>query len=216
MDRLRSNKWCPLRSSHNGTRFRSYIPLEPVHLHDVYFDRENALMDQGIYVRLRNGEWEAKVRQAGGLINSQFAEFQGFDAVDGLVRRAFSASSESASLHQLNSIAEFKTERQKWDIEEFEVVVDLTDFGHTVGEVELCARVERQPEEREEDCKRNIRDVCVTMDRRIERFMGKHRQAFPPLRSGRHVEPISKLSAYFAWKKNMEEMERTSSRDGNS
>jgi thiamine-triphosphatase len=160
-----------------------------------------------MYVRLRNGKWEAKVRQAGGFVNSQFAEYKGFEDVDALVREAFGGRIEGQFLYCLHRMAEFSTTRQKWDIEGFEIVVDETDFGHTVGEVELCDRVERQPEESDEDHKRNIRAMGMMMDMRMERFMKDHRQVFPALPSGTHPKPVGKLSAYFAWKKKMEKRE---------
>jgi thiamine-triphosphatase len=164
-------------------------------------------MDQGIYVRLRNGKWEAKARQAGGFVNSQFAEYKGFEDVDALVQEAFGGRIEGQFLYSLHRIAEFSTRREKWDIAGFEVVVDETDFGHTVGEVELCEWVERQPEESDENHKRNIRAMGMMMDMRIEPFMKEHRQVFPPLPSGTHPKPVGKLSAYFAWKKKMEKRE---------
>ena len=52
-----------LRTNTGKPPFRSFESLGVSHTHDVYYDRENVLLSQGIYVRRRNGNWEAKVRQ---------------------------------------------------------------------------------------------------------------------------------------------------------
>jgi thiamine-triphosphatase len=62
----------------------------------------------------------------------------------------------------------------------FKVVIERADFGHMVGEVELCGEVG-------EDSKK----AGVEMDRRIEEFMKEHAWAFPVGKA------IGKLSAYW-------------------
>jgi thiamine-triphosphatase len=88
----------------------------------------------------------------------------------------------------LQKVAEFKTEREEWDIEGFRVVLDEADFGWCVGEVELCREVLGGDEE-------SAREKGTEMDRQIERFMAECGWAFP---EGK-VE--GKLLAYFRWKK---------------
>ena len=80
----------------------------------------------------------------------------------------------------ITKIADFKTKRELWDIDGFTVVIDNADFGHMVGEVELCDEVG-------EDSKK----AGVEMDRRIEEFMEKHAWAFPDGKA------LGKLSAYW-------------------
>lgn len=53
-----------LRANTSKPAFESFKPLGVSHTHDVYYDCNNALLSRGIYVRRRDGNWEAKIRQA--------------------------------------------------------------------------------------------------------------------------------------------------------
>jgi hypothetical protein len=52
-----------LRANTGKPAFESFKPLGVSHTHDVYYDRNNALLSRGIYVRRRDENWEAKIRQ---------------------------------------------------------------------------------------------------------------------------------------------------------
>ncbi|KAF2798526.1 hypothetical protein K505DRAFT_224118, partial [Melanomma pulvis-pyrius CBS 109.77] len=180
-----------LRASEGNPPFRSFKPLGVCHMHDVYYDSNDMLLSQGIYVRLRNGTWEAKVRQGGNYTNSQFREYEGEEGIVEIVKRAWEMRDGNGQeikgyektdtvLQRLKPIAEFKTKREEWAIDGFRVVVDQADFGHTVGEVELCFDVENEGEE-----------VGLEMDEKIEEFMKEHIWAFP------EGKAVGKLTAYW-------------------
>lgn len=187
-----------LRANEGNPPFGSFKPLGVCHTHDVYYDRNNMLLSQGIYVRLRNRAWEAKVRQGGDYTNSQFREYEGEEGVVEIVKRAWEMlegngrefkgyEKTDTILQGLKPIAEFKTKRAEWAIDGFRVVVDQADFGHTVGEVELCFDVENEGEE-----------VGLEMDEKIEGFMKGNAWAFP------EGKAMGKLAAYWQWKARME------------
>jgi thiamine-triphosphatase len=69
-------------------------------------------------------------------------------------------------------------------------VVDKTDFGHTVGEVELQQEVDFA-ESTEEEFGQEKQKAMEDMDQRIARFMDRYSWAFTP------GEPKGKLTAYF-------------------
>ena len=66
IERFRANRGVPA--------FRSLDYLGRSSFEDIYFDREKTLSARGIWVRKRNGHWQAKVRQGGSFANSQFEE----------------------------------------------------------------------------------------------------------------------------------------------
>ena len=70
----------------------------------------------------------------------------------------------------------------------FEVVFDTTDFGHSVGEVELQHTMEVDDDN---ELLAQRQALSSRMDREIETFINQYSWAFP---SGK---PIGKLSAYF-------------------
>jgi thiamine-triphosphatase len=72
--------------------FRSVKPLGSSSLHDIYFDLpQRALVAQGLYIRTRNGAWEAKVRKRGDWIESTSLEYTGRGNVDSVVKKAGSS-----------------------------------------------------------------------------------------------------------------------------
>jgi thiamine-triphosphatase len=187
--RLRANSGKPV--------FRFHQALGIKHTHDIYYDREGILMSKGIYVRLRDGQWEAKVRQGGDYTNSRFAEYQGHDDVGHIVKDVFSTISEESGSWKkaLVPVADLKTKREEWDADGFRICVDEVDqegFEHRVGEVELCEEIEVDETTDEET-------IGKEMDERIEKFMKEHEWAFPAT-SGKVV---GKLSAYFLWKNSL-------------
>ncbi|KAH8197333.1 hypothetical protein TruAng_008499 [Truncatella angustata] len=181
-----------LRSNGEGSRFKKYKSLGVQINHDVYYDRDGVLFSKGVYIRRRNGHWEAKIRTGGNFINSAFREIGGDKAVTEVVQKNLTVTADGAGIEKLlEPCAEFITDRESWIIDgKFRVDVDTTDFGHTVGEVELTAFLQsasgEQGEEQEEE--KNLREK---MNQEIKAFMQTYPPAFP---TGR---PIGKLSAYF-------------------
>ncbi|KAH6648118.1 CYTH-like domain-containing protein [Truncatella angustata] len=181
-----------LRSNGEGSRFKKYKSLGVQINHDVYYDRDGVLFSKGVYIRRRNGHWEAKIRTGGNFINSAFREIGGDKAVTEVVQKSLTVTADGAGIEKLlEPCAEFITDRESWIIDgKFRVDVDTTDFGHTVGEVELTEVLQsasgEQGEEQEEE--KNLREK---MNQEIKAFMQTYPPAFP---TGR---PIGKLSAYF-------------------
>ncbi|OBT71264.1 hypothetical protein VF21_09931 [Pseudogymnoascus sp. 05NY08] len=177
-----------LRSNGGGSRFSKYESLGKQSTHDIYYDRGGLLFSKGVYVRRRNGNWEAKIRTGGDFINSAFAEIDGNNAVNEIIKQNFSDFADGAAIEEiLTPCAEFATDRESWMIDgKFKVDVDKTDFGHTVGEVELTRTLEYVNEEEEK-----LKELKEKMDQEIKLFMQSYPQAFPVGR------PVGKLSAYF-------------------
>lgn len=72
-DRIRQNNGQP--------PFRSLQCEGRKDFHDSYYDLNGTLSRRGIWVRKRDGEWQAKARQGGDYTNSQFSEVKGEEAV---------------------------------------------------------------------------------------------------------------------------------------
>jgi len=49
-----------LRSNGGGSRFKKYESLGTQTTQDTYYDRNGSLLSKGVYIRQRNGHWEAK------------------------------------------------------------------------------------------------------------------------------------------------------------
>ncbi|KFY37959.1 hypothetical protein V495_06830 [Pseudogymnoascus sp. VKM F-4514 (FW-929)] len=177
-----------LRSNGGGSRFNQYENLGKQTTNDIYYDRDGLLFSKGVYIRRRNGHWEAKIRAGGGFINSAFVEIDGNNAVKEIIKQNLSDSADGAGIEEiLKPCAEFATDRESWMIDgKFKVDVDKMDFGHTVGEVELTRTLEYVNEEEEK-----LKELKEKMDQEIKLFMQSYPQAFPVGR------PVGKLSAYF-------------------
>ncbi|KAL8644516.1 MAG: hypothetical protein Q9210_007214, partial [Variospora velana] len=124
---------------------------------DTYFDSQDTLSKNGIWLRQRTAPnnnnnnnnssaatiLEAKVRISGDFARSTFDEITDPHTIAGLIRPhlpQFSAEKQHCGLEVL---AEFMTTRQDFRADgKFAVVLDCTDFGHSVGEVELMAEDE--------------------------------------------------------------------------
>lgn len=153
---------------------------------DSYFDRGNSLRDCGIWLRKRNDQWQAKIRVSGDYQNSGFREVQGSTQVLEILREHGISSTAELPNFGLSPFAKFTSQRNKWQADQkFSIVLDETDFGHAVGEVEL----ESVLNERETALQRQ--DMVKQMDEEIEEFMKKYNWAFPPGKA------VGKLSAYF-------------------
>ncbi|KAF1942006.1 hypothetical protein EJ02DRAFT_454671 [Clathrospora elynae] len=186
-----------LRKNNGAPAFQSHKYLGRKVIKEFYLDSDcGSLMDNGIYVRVRNGVFEAKVRKGGDCINSVFLETQGRQSVKKLVANVVPHG--EIRLEDLQPSRWMRTLREEWEVDGFNVVVDSTLFGawlwsrptypqkpHVVGEVELCRDVKGGEGE----------DEGGEMDQKIEAFMKKHEWAFPI--SDGNVE--GKLTAYGKW-----------------
>lgn len=177
-----------LRSNGGGSGFNKHENLGKLTTNDIYYDRDGLLFSKGVYVRQRNGHWEAKIRTGGDFINSAFAEIDGNIAVKEIIKQNLRGFTDGADIEEiLKPCAEFATDRESWMIDgKFKVDVDKTDFGHTVGEVELTRTLEYVNEE-----EAKLKGLKEKMDQEIKLFMQSYPQAFPVGR------PVGKLSAYF-------------------
>jgi thiamine-triphosphatase len=161
-------------------------------IHDVYYDDPSrSLINSGIYVRRRNGSWEAKVKRGGDFTNSMFEELSGPDLVQQCVRNVTGKKASENDLFGLDAIATLSTVRQSWIADgEFKIVFDTMNFGHTVGEVELQEKF-RFSATANASKEHQMREKMTEMDKRIGVFMNRYHWAFRP------GVPKGKLMAYF-------------------
>ncbi|KAI4116512.1 MAG: hypothetical protein LQ341_007688, partial [Variospora aurantia] len=123
---------------------------------DTYFDSQDTLSKNGIWLRQRTAPninnnssaaaasiLEAKVRISGDFARSTFDEITDPHTIAGLIRPHLPHFSAEKQHRGLEVLAEFTTTRQGFRADgKFAVVLDRTDFGHSVGEVELMAEDE--------------------------------------------------------------------------
>ena len=171
--------------------FQSLRRLPSQSLRDAYYDRSSLLSSAGAWVRKRNGEWQAKIKQGGNFTNSRFEEICGARNISEHVRRITNLDGGESDNFGLHPIATFSTRRETWIADdEFHIVLDTMDFGHEVGEVELQQEVLPDAEEGFLSQRRKQR-VMQDMDERVSKFMKQYSWAFS---QGR---PKGKLTAYF-------------------
>jgi thiamine-triphosphatase len=157
---------------------------------DTYFDRAGRLAAAGVWVRLRNGVWEAKVRKGGDFQNSRFEELSDPHKIGKQVQAITGQGCNEPESFGLDRIANMSTTRTTWLADErFTIVLDKMDFGHEVGEVELQSEVHlAYTGQALEDHKQR---AMQQMDQEIVAFMQRYRWAFAA------GVPIGKLTAYF-------------------
>lgn len=170
------------------------------------------LSSKGIWVRKRDGKWEAKGRinhqtvpLETSCVNSQFQELSDPVDIARVVHSIFPLDNNTESTlalspstcFGLSPMARFITYREAWKVDgRFNVVFDTTDFGHTFGEVELEKPAVFDlgevvdPDELRVSAMRHA--VATEADAKIEEFMRCYFWAFPP------GKPMGKLSAFFA------------------
>lgn len=154
--------------------------------HDVYYDQHGKLAAAGTWLRQRDGRWQSKIRQAGDYINSQFREIEDIEDIRRHVHSITHISAPPEHTFGLSPMAQLTTHRSTWQADgRFKIVLDRTDFGHVVGEVELEAQVLVH---RAEDA----RHQCRVMDGELQRFMQRYSWAFDS------SPAVGKLTAYFA------------------
>lgn len=200
---------------------------------DKYFDRASQLQHRNIWVRWRktqpaddssstsqsHGVWEAKIKQSGDYLNSQFVEVQGREAVESVLSEA----GVGKSVYDLKVQMGFVAERASWGVERegegeggMTLVLDTITtalegrdgerpeyFFHQVGELELEAVVttELGAEGGAIDsagliAKHRVdREVAGTkMSEQLRAFMAQRPEIFA--NEGR---PVGKLSAYLQY-----------------
>ncbi|EEP78529.1 predicted protein [Uncinocarpus reesii 1704] len=164
--------------------FRRLDHLGKRSFEDAYFDRNKILSTNGIWVRQRNGQWQAKVRpdaKQGSFTNSQFEEFTKASQIAQMIRRYIDpslVSSTGADNFGLAQIARFTTYREMWKVDDkFDVVFDRTDFGHVVGEVELECEIQVDDDDGRSLVQKQA--AIAEMDGEIGLFMRQYSWAFP-------------------------------------
>lgn len=191
--------------------FHSVVHKGKTCFEDTYYDTpEDTLSKAGVWIRRREkfecevrrfvrnkrvdhhgASWEAKVRAGGDFINSAFKEITDIKEISAILSTLVPGS----KLEQcggprggrVREMARFVTDRAAYVVDgEFTVVVDVTDFGHTVGEVELERDATEASYEGEDKAW-----AIAAMDRQINDFMKRYTWAFPP------GKPVGKLTAYF-------------------
>lgn len=205
MNRLKANSGSPA--------FGSLECLGQSTFTDTYFDDPvSTLSTQGVWVRQRGTDWQAKIRQGGDYTNSQFQELSCPDEIGRMIKSYNIQYSGPALLlgsdksFGLKSMAQFTTIREGWKADKkFKIVLDRTDYGHAVGEVKLELEMEMESnkkknnDENEKLWAAERQGMATQMDRQIETFMQKYSWAFPDGKA------VGKLSAYFALKKKEKE-----------
>ncbi|KAJ9654439.1 hypothetical protein H2198_006519 [Neophaeococcomyces mojaviensis] len=182
----------PLTINGGNPTFHSLKYLGTQTFCDTYFDHRSLLAHAGTWVRQRDGQWQSKIRQAGDYNNSQFREIQNVDEIGHQVHLITKKSQPSSKAFGLTQTAKITTHREAWKADDrFKIVLDHTDFGHVVGEVELEASVTIQSDE-------EAKKYCGLMDSEITSFMQRYCWAFDP------NPAIGKLTAYFARRQSQE------------
>lgn len=178
---------------------------------DTYYDTPtDTLSKAGVWIRRREKlecgvrpfaghrrrdppdvSWEAKVRVGGDFINSAFREVTNVQEISAmlgtLVQGAELDAHRGPRGGQVREMARFVTDRTGYVVDgRFTVVIDVADFGHTVGEVEL----EKDASEASLEDEDRARAIAA-MDEEIDGFMRRFVWAFPP------GKPVGKLTAYF-------------------
>ena len=187
MNRIRTNRGQP--------PFRNLEPLGRRRFEDIYYDRNQILSSKGIWVRKRNKQWQAKVRQNGDFTKSQFEEVAEADEISQIIKDMDLGAHTASSNFGLEEIARYTTFREIWRADnKFEIVLDTTNFEHTVGEVELQQTVTLDDDSAGDGSRFARQAMMANMDQELEEFMSYYSWAFPS------DKPVGKLSAYFAWK----------------
>ncbi|KAL9118830.1 MAG: hypothetical protein Q9187_004621, partial [Circinaria calcarea] len=170
MDRLDANQGLPA--------FRVLKYLGRSSFKDTYYDRDETLSSNGVWVRKRSGRWQAKVREGGDYANSQFGELSEPKEIAQMIRKYNLDAYPPSDDFGLEKTAQYTTIRDAWKADDrFEIVLDTTDFGHSVGEVELQQVIETNSDGGPPIAVRQ--DTAKEMDRQIEAFMQHYSWAFP-------------------------------------
>ncbi|KAL9111426.1 MAG: hypothetical protein Q9227_004103 [Pyrenula ochraceoflavens] len=167
---------------------------------DIYYDRPGfLLMKQGIYVRSRDGQWEAKHGNSGDYNTSQFEEMHSSKKIAELIKKAVDSASyvSEANNFDLTPVAHFTTRRVCLVADDrFTIALDDMDFGHSVGEVELLEDFQYENNESMIAKIMMIQNKKALLRQEIECFMRQYGWAFPTTTpDGQPVH--GKLTRYF-------------------
>ncbi|KAL8768575.1 MAG: hypothetical protein Q9209_005260 [Squamulea sp. 1 TL-2023] len=138
---LRSNKGCPAFKQLEDLGTRSFT--------DAYYDHRDILSKNGIWLRQRTTSGfellEAKVRISGDFSRSTFDEIIDHKKITDAIRPHLPQFNTGRKNFGLDLLAKYTTTRQNFRADDkFAVVLDYTDFGHSVGEVELMMEDEAE------------------------------------------------------------------------
>ncbi|RAK74528.1 thiamine-triphosphatase [Aspergillus fijiensis CBS 313.89] len=161
--------------------------------HDTYYDSADFLSTRGVWVRRRNNTWQAKIRRGGDYSNSKFEELSTTAAISAhLAELTGGTRTDATNQFGLTPMASFTTLRESWTADDdFTIVQDVTDFGHTVGEAELELRWDCRDDRPRIERERCKAAKMAEMDERITAFMRRYHWAFCV------GSPKGKLTAYF-------------------
>jgi len=121
-------------------------------------------------------------------MNSQFEEVSHPDIISAHVKSLTGLDQGKSEAFGISRFASLTTWRETWIADkEFKIVLDQTDFGHTVGEAEL----ETQAALSDKD---EAPKLMLAMDNKIAKFIQCYTWAFSD------GKPTGKLSAYFEYK----------------
>ena len=155
---------------------------------DTYYDMNDRLSSNGLWLRkrlfqsalnegnsARNGVWEAKQALPGSsFTKSTYDETKDLSRILQVVRKHMPNCPGPDKSYGLEEICHFETLRRSFRADgKFTVVLDETNFGHSVGEVELLAQ------------------DSVRAHAEIDAFLVKYAWLFDC------SEPKGKLTAYF-------------------
>ncbi|KAI9732881.1 MAG: hypothetical protein M1834_003821 [Cirrosporium novae-zelandiae] len=156
--------------------FKSLKFSKNITFEDVYYDHNNILSGLGIWIRKRDNQWEAKRRISGDYLRSTFDETGNPDQIHGMLKDLipYRVLKSPERNFGLDVLARFRTTRETYIAnEKYTIVLDSTDFGHMVGEIEVMGEDETKAHQE------------------IDNFRQQHSWFFE---SG---NPEGKLSAYF-------------------
>jgi hypothetical protein len=225
-------------TKHNPSVTLTRLPRK--HITDKYFDRKGQLEQKGIWVRWRKEEttthdgsntttsqtnWEAKIKQGGSFLDSQFIEAKGRDAVESLMAEA----GVCRSIYDLSFQLGFVADRMGWavnghdgeqavnDTSAMSLILDTmstalegrngehsTFIRHQVGELELEKSITTSFED-ENDLHESAvgskhRATCTFQAEAMREQLATFMSAYPTLfqASG---SPMGKITAYMQQKK---------------
>ncbi|KAL8911504.1 MAG: hypothetical protein Q9172_007665 [Xanthocarpia lactea] len=138
-----------LQSNRGNPAFKRLEALSTHSFTDTYYDHHDILSRNGIWLRQRTTSasliLEAKVRVSGDFSRSTFDEIIDHNDIADVIRPHLPQFDTKKKNLGLDRLAKFTTTRQEVRADDkFAVVLDYTDFGHSVGEVELMAEDEAE------------------------------------------------------------------------
>ncbi|KAL8726077.1 MAG: hypothetical protein Q9166_006956 [cf. Caloplaca sp. 2 TL-2023] len=144
-----------LRANRGNPAFKRLEYLGTNNFTDTYYDHQDILSSHGIWLRQRMNDtsttFQAKIRVSGNFMRSTFEETTDQKMIADLIRHHLPQFNAEEHSFGLGILARFTTTRQDFRAnEKFAVVLDYTDFGHSVGEVELMAENEAEAEAHQE------------------------------------------------------------------